>query len=232
MNIEIWSDFACPFCYIGKRHLEKALDQFPHKNHVTVEFKSFELDPHAEKFTEKTMAELLAGKYRIPVTQAENMTANVASQANSVGLTYHFDSMQPTNMLDAHRLTQFAKTKGKANELAERLFYAYFTESKHLSTPETLVELATEAGLDSMEAADVLASKRYTEEVKQEHQHGVSLGLQGVPFFVIDRTYIISGAQPPSVFLESLQKAWEEQHPSTSDQPSDDMNCSDGTCKS
>lgn len=230
MNIEIWSDFACPFCYIGKRKLEKALDQFEHKNEVTTEFKSFELDPNAPKQTDKSMAEILAGKYRMPIQQAEATTANVAAQAADVGLTYHFDTMQPTNMLDAHRLTHYAKTKGKANELAERLLHAYFTESKHLSTPATLIELAGEVDLDQQEAKQVLESNQYADAVKNDHNHGIQLGLQGVPFFVINQKYVISGAQQPATFLETLTNAWEEEVATKQDQPADDV-CSDGLCK-
>ncbi|MDQ0207177.1 DsbA family oxidoreductase [Alkalicoccobacillus murimartini] len=231
MNIEIWSDFACPFCYIGKRKLEQALEQFEHKAQVTTEFKSFELDPNAAKHTDKSMAELLAGKYKMPLRQAEAMTANVAAQAADVGLTYHFDTMQPTNMLDAHRLTHYAKTQGKANELAERLLYAYFTESKHLSTPDTLIELAGEVGLVKEEVAKVLESDQFADAVKYDHNQGVQLGLQGVPFFVINQKHVVSGAQQSSAFLEALTTAWnEEKAQKTSTENTDDA-CADGLCK-
>ncbi|MFK3939956.1 DsbA family oxidoreductase [Alkalihalobacillus sp. NPDC078783] len=229
MNIEIWSDFACPFCYIGKRKLEKALDQFEQRNEVTMEFKSFELDPHAPKHTDRTMAEILAGKYRMPVEQAEATTANVAAQAADVGLTYRFDTMQPTNMLDAHRLTHFAKTKGKANELAERLLYAYFTESKHLASIDTLLELAADVGIDPEEARPVLEGDQYTEDVRNDHSRGVSLGLQGVPFFVINNTHVVSGAQQPAAFLDALTKAHAEEITKNKN-TNPDNGCSDGLC--
>ncbi|MCQ6561041.1 DsbA family oxidoreductase [Paenibacillus mendelii] len=212
MKIEIWSDYLCPFCYIGKRKFENALVQFPHKDNVEVVFRSFELGPDAPKDPGLSMDQILASKYGMSLEQAKAANDNVASQAQTVGLTYHFDTMIPTNSFDAHRLTHYAAAQGKGAEMQERLFQAYFTDSSHIGDRETLAQLAAEIGLDRNEASAVLASDQYAQDVRADEQEGSQLGIKGVPFFVINRKYAVSGAQPSEVFLEALQKAWGEEH--------------------
>ncbi|NEU31962.1 DsbA family oxidoreductase [bacterium LRH843] len=212
MNIEVWSDFVCPFCYIGKRRLEEALKQFPHTAEVEVEYKSYELDPHSPKDIGKNMYELLASKYGMSVVEAKKNCAAVGEQASSVGLTYHFDSMIPTNTFDAHRLVKFAKSKGKDAELTETLLHAYFTDAKHIGEYETLVDLAASVGMNKEEASAVLEDESsYAAEVREDIARAQQIGVRGVPFFVINNKYAISGAQPLETFVGALNKAWEEQ---------------------
>jgi len=212
MKIEVWSDYLCPFCYIGKRKFENALVQFPHRDSVEVVFRSFELGPDAPRDPGISMDQILTSKYGMSLEQAKAANDNVASQAQTVGLTYHFDTMIPTNSFDAHRLTHYAAAQGKANEMQERLFQAYFTDSLHIGDRETLAQLGAETGLDRNEVSAMLASDQYAQDVRADEQEGSQLGIKGVPFFVINRKYAVSGAQPSEVFLEALQKAWSEDH--------------------
>ncbi|MBM7703612.1 DsbA family oxidoreductase [Metabacillus iocasae] len=233
MKIEVWSDYACPFCYIGKRRLEEALAQFPHKEKVEVEFKAFELDPYAARDTEFTIHELLAKKYGTSVEQAKSMSEGVGAQAATVGLDFKFDTMIPTNTLDAHRLAKFSAAKGKEKEMTERLLSAYFVESKHLGDHETLTQLAVEVGLDETEVRAFLNSDTFTEEVRIDEGEAQSIGVQGVPFFVVNQKYAISGAQPTNVFAGALQKVWEEEHGRSVLQPlgtEQGAACTDSSC--
>ncbi|AGT30620.1 DSBA oxidoreductase [Geobacillus genomosp. 3] len=219
MKIEVWSDFVCPFCYIGKRRLEQALEQFPHRENVEIVFRSFELDPNAKKETPLTIHEIIANKYGISLEEAKRANADIGRQAEAVGLTFRFETMKPTNTFDAHRLAQYAKEKGKLNDMVERLFYAYFTESKFISDRDVLLALAEAAGLDRTEAEEVLAGSRYTEEVRRDEEEAAALGVRGVPFFVLNRKYAVSGAQPVEVFRQALEKVWEEEQQTSPLQP-------------
>jgi len=235
MKVEVWSDFVCPFCYIGKRHFEEALNQFGDKSNVDIVFKSFELDPNAKVHYDLDMHHLLAAKYGMGVEQAKEMNENVAQRAAEVGLTYHFDSMKPTNTFDSHRLTQYAAQFGKSTEMAERLFKAYFTDSEHIGEHETLISLAAEVGLDPEKVREMLNGDEFSYEVRTDEQEAGSLGIQGVPFFVINRKYAVSGAQPIGVFLNALQKASEEESSFTilneNKNDSNDPYCADGRCE-
>ncbi|HWO75131.1 MAG TPA: DsbA family oxidoreductase [Bacillus sp. (in: firmicutes)] len=211
MKIEVWSDFACPFCYIGKRRLEEALEQFPHRDQVEVEFRSFELDPDAPKDQKDSLHEVLAKKYRTSIEQAKAMNQNVSEMAQTVGLTYNLDMAIPTNTFTAHRLAQYAKSQGKEKEMVELLFKAYFTEGKHLSDHDTLVQLASEAGLDEQGVKAVLEGNDFSNEVHSNEMEAQQLGVTGVPFFVINRKYGIWGAQPLEVFTQTLEKVWQEE---------------------
>ncbi|MGY0695014.1 DsbA family oxidoreductase [Virgibacillus sp. FSP13] len=211
MKIEIWSDFVCPFCYMGKRRLENALEQFSHKDDVTIEYKSYELDPNAEKNPGKSIHELMAGKFGSTIEKAKSMNDNMASQAAELGLTYNFDTMQHTNTLDAHRVAKYAERKGKGKEMTERLLKAYFTDSKHIGDPETLKELAGEIGLDTDAINTLLQSDDYLAKVRADEEEAKQIGVQGVPFFVFNEKYAVSGAQPTEVFTEVLDKVWEEE---------------------
>ncbi|HWO95454.1 MAG TPA: DsbA family oxidoreductase [Bacillus sp. (in: firmicutes)] len=212
MKIEVWSDFACPFCYIGKRRLEEALEKFPHRDQVEVVFKSFELDPHASRDTDLSIHEIIAQKYGTSVEQAKKMNEGVIQQAASVGLDFQFETLIRTNTFDAHRLAKFAEAKGKGAEVTERLLKAYFTDSKHLGDRKTLTELAAEAGLDQNEAEAVLKGNDYETAVRADEREAREIGVQGVPFFVLNNKYAISGAQPTEVFAGALQKVWEEEN--------------------
>ncbi len=212
MKIEVWSDFVCPFCYIGKRRLEEALATFEHGDEVEVEFHSFELDPNAKKNDDKSIHELLASKYGMSVEQAKQSNVNLGQQAKEVGLDFQFETMKPTNTFDAHRLAKLAKQQGKELELTESLLKAYFTDSKHIGDHETLTDLSVSVGLDREEVNEVLVSDRFTEEVRADEEEARQIGVQGVPFFVLNRKYAISGAQPLEAFVGALQKVWDEEN--------------------
>lgn len=230
MKIEVWSDFACPFCYIGKRRFEGALEHFEHKDEVEVVFRSFELDPNAPRKTEENMHSILASKYGMSYEKAKGMNDNLTEQAKAVGLDYYFDTMQPTNTFDAHRLTHWAGEFGKRYEMTERLFKAYFTESELLGDHAVLARLAGEIGLDEKAAAKMLESDAYKEDVHEDEGQSSRLGISGVPFFVVNQKYGISGAQPEEVFVNALDKIWKEEHPLTMVDGSDDLACKDGSC--
>ncbi|MGB7999807.1 MAG: DsbA family oxidoreductase [Anaerobacillus sp.] len=210
MRIEVWSDFVCPFCYIGKRRLESALQTFPQRGQVEVVFKSFELDPNAKESTGESMAELLAAKYNVSIEQAQGMCENMRQQATGENLTYDFDKMIPTNSFDAHRLVHYAKKHGKSNEMSERLFYAFFTEAKDIGDHKTLAALGEELGLDPKDIKRMLGTEEFTKEVRSDEAMGSQLGIQGVPFFVFDGKFAVSGAQPVEMFEQALVKTWEE----------------------
>ncbi|MES9737239.1 DsbA family oxidoreductase [Peribacillus frigoritolerans] len=231
MKVEIWSDYQCPFCYIGKRRFEEALKQFENKDQVEVSFRSFELNPEAERDINMTQNEMLAKKYGMSQAQVEANSQNLTQQAKELGLDYHLDKVVLTNSFDAHRLMHFAESKGKEKEMNERLFKAYFTEGKHIGDHATLASLAEEVGIEKSETESMLAGTAFTAEVRGNEQEGSLLGITGVPFFVINRKYGISGAQPTEAFLDTLKKVWAEENPLTivSDPATGDA-CTDGSC--
>lgn len=210
MKIEVWSDFVCPFCYIGKRRLEKALELFDYRDEIEIVYRSFELDPGAPKDTESSIHELLAVKYGLSLQQAQESNRNVAQQAQTEGLTYNFDTIVPTNTFEAHRLAHYAGQQGKAKEMNERLFQAYFTDSLHIGEHETLVRLAEEVGLNGSAVRDVLEQNAYADEVREDENEARRLGIRGVPFFVLRGKYAVSGAQPLEIFQGALLRAWED----------------------
>ncbi|MGG1443327.1 DsbA family oxidoreductase [Brevibacillus laterosporus] len=210
MKVEVWSDFACPFCYIGKQRIEEALDKFAHKDDVEVVFRSFELDPKAQRDVDYDVHDMLVAKYGMSRDQAIAMNENLSGKAKEVGLTFQFDTLILTNTFDAHRLAKYAFKQGKMNPMAQELFRAYFTDSRHLGDHETLVELAVKVGLDRDEALKLLAGDDYSAEVRADEEEASRLGVSGVPFFVIDRKYAVSGAQSTDMFLNALQTAWKE----------------------
>jgi len=231
MKVEVWSDFTCPFCYIGKRQLELALEQFNHNTDVEVEFKSFELDPNAKRDVDYNVNEMLSKKYGMTLEQVQSNNQNLTERASTLGLEYHMDTMKLTNTFDAHRLTQMAAQYGKKMEMAERLFKANFTESKHLGDHETLADLAVEVGLDRNEVLEMLKTLNYTQEVRLDEKEAQEIEVSGVPFFVIDRKYALSGAQSNEVFLQALTKAYQASHPLTIISENDNgSSCSDGSC--
>ncbi|OLN23013.1 disulfide bond formation protein DsbA [Domibacillus antri] len=209
MKVEIWSDFACPFCYIGKRRFEQAVQQFEGK--VDIEFRSFELDPNAPKKADQDVHDMLAGKYGMTREQAKAMNSQLTGQAKETGLDYQMDTLILANTHDAHRLSHFAKEKGKMTAFTERVLKAYFTESKHIADFETLAQLAEEAGLLKEEALNVLESGRYSEQVRADQEEARQVGVQGVPFFVFNEKYAVSGAQSVESFLQVLQKVASEE---------------------
>ncbi len=210
MTIEIWSDVVCPFCYIGKREFERALEGFEQRDNVQVVWKSFELDPNAPARSGYDMYGMLVSKYGGTRDDAKARVQGVVDRAKTVGLDYQMDKAIIGSSFDAHRLIQLAKAKGLGDEAEERLFKAYFTEGVHLADHPSLIRMAVEIGLDAEEVKAMLASTRFTEEVRAEEREAQQLGIRGVPFFVIDRKYGVSGAQQSAHFLGALQQAWTE----------------------
>ncbi|MCP3031496.1 DsbA family oxidoreductase [Halobacillus sp. A1] len=211
MKIEVWSDYVCPFCYIGKRKLEQALEQLSLKEKAEITYKSFELDPEAKKNTGMSINEKLASKYGRSLQEAEEMTKNMTQQAAEVGLNFQFDKMIPTNTFDAHRIAKLAEQNGVEKELTEQLFQAVFTYGIDIGDREELVKVASQSGLSEENVLEVLESGDFSQEVRSEESEAYEIGVQGVPFFVINRKYAISGAQPTEVFVQSLQKVMEEE---------------------
>lgn len=210
LKVQIWSDIMCPFCYIGKRRIEEALSLFEHKDAVEIEWKSFELDATFIASPEDSLVEHLAEKYRKDNDWAQNMLDNMTQNAKSAGLDFHFEKAVLANSHNAHRLLHLAKKHHLANELEELLFKAYLTEGKDLNNLNTLSEIGIAVGLEAEAVAQVLHSEEYSKEVKQDIQEANTIGVQGVPFFVFDNKYAISGAQPATAFLQTLEKVWEE----------------------
>jgi predicted DsbA family dithiol-disulfide isomerase len=211
MHVDIWSDIMCPFCYIGKRHFEKALAQFENSNEVEIEWHSFQLDPNLPKpASELGVYEYLAQRKGITREQSIAMHANVVDMAKNAGLNYDFEKTVVANSFDAHRLIQFAKTKDLGDEAEERLFKAYFTEGRNMCDANTLLQLAKDIGLNEAEAKEVIIGDAYAREVKQDIQTASQIGVTGVPFFVFNRKYGVSGAQPASTFVNVLQRSFDE----------------------
>jgi predicted DsbA family dithiol-disulfide isomerase len=215
VNVEIWSDIACPWCAVGKRRFETALEAFEHRDEVTVTFRSFELDPDAPAAREGSTAEHLASKYGTSLEQALAMNERMTETAAQDGLTFRFDIARGGNTFDAHRLLQLAAAHDRQHELKERLMRAYLGEGELMSDHAALTRLAVEAGLPEDEVRDTLATDRFAEEVREDEATARGLGISAVPFFVIDRRFGLAGAQPPEVIGEGLRRAWEARTPLT-----------------
>lgn len=218
MKIEIWSDVMCPFCYIGKRHFEEALSKFSDKEHIDIEWKSFQLDPTMPDVVEESQEDYLVKRKGMSRDQIQGMLQNVTAMGKEAGLDFNFDQSIMVNSQKAHQLIQFAKSKGLGNEIEERLFQAYFTEGKNVADETTLTELGKEIGLDENELQVAFNDDKYLYQMKQDIQEAQNIGVRGVPFFVFDRKYGVSGAQPAEAFLETLDKSfteWREKNPKT-----------------
>jgi protein disulfide-isomerase len=218
MKVEVWSDIMCPFCYIGKRHYEAALKQFADSNRIEIEWKSFQLDPTIPKNPENknNVYKYLADRKGMSEAQSRKMHDNVVEMAKQVGLNYNFDNAVIANSFDAHKMIQLAKTKGLGDEAEELLFRAYFIEGMDFGDAETLVKIGQEIGLQATEIEVALLSDDFAYKVKSDIAEAAQLGVQGVPFFVFNRKYAISGAQPTESFLETMQKSfseWEKANP-------------------
>jgi len=234
MKVEIWSDVMCPFCYIGKRRFEQALDKFENKNAVEVEWKSFQLNPNAVTNPDINIHQYLAKIKGISLEQAKEMNDYVTGMAAEVGLTYNFDQAIVANSFKAHRFSHYAKAQGKGVEAEEQLFKAYFTDGKNTDDTDTLVKLGVGIGLDADDLRKTLESSAYADDVKHDVAEASYLGVQGVPFFVFDRKYAISGAQALPVFEQTLEKSfneWRKDHPAPAFEVIDGPSCGpDGNC--
>jgi predicted DsbA family dithiol-disulfide isomerase len=210
MRVEIWSDVVCPWCYVGKRNFEAALDRFEHRDKVEVIWRAFELDPSAPAEREGDYAAHLARKYGMSVDQARQMIETMTATGARAGVVLDFDRARPGNTFDAHRLIHLAGERGLQDAVKERFLRAAFTDGEPIGDRDVLLRLAVDAGLPEDEAASVLESDAYATEVRAEESLAFDLGISAVPFFVIDRTFGVPGAQPPDVILGALERAWEK----------------------
>ncbi|WP_413363913.1 DsbA family protein [Lysinibacillus sp. 3P01SB] len=233
MKIEVWSDYVCPFCYIGKRQLEKAIKESGYEKQIEVEYKSFLLDPSTPIDAEESIYEALSKKYNLSIEETKKMTANVAARAEEVGLDYNFDEMKTANTTAAHRLAKLANEQGKAPAYNERLMKAYFLEGEAIGRPEVLKRLAEEVGLDIKKVENVLSSHQFEDAVEADIYEAQQIGVRGVPFFVFNNKYGISGAQPQSLFTQTIEQAAAEAGLKKSIQLVGDegATCSDGECE-
>ena len=236
MKVEVWSDIMCPFCYIGKRNYEAGLKQFAESSNIEIIWKSFQLDPTIpQEAVEENVYQYLANSKGMSYEQSVQMHDQVVATAKKAGLEYNFDKAVIANSFNAHRMIQLAKTKGLGDAAEERLFFAYFTEGKNFGHAETLVELGKDIGLTEAEVKTALTDDAYAYKVRQDIQEAQQLGVRGVPFFVFDRKYAVSGAQPPQAFLETLEKSFSEWRKENSASPfeltGNGPSCStDGVC--
>lgn len=213
MKIDIWSDIGCPFCYLGTTQLNLALADFEPKDSIEITHHSFQLDPNAPVETDLSLNEMLADKKGFAVEHAERLNQNVASMFSAVGLQMNYKDAKAVNTFDAHRLAHYAAAHGKQAEMLARLFKAYFTDGLNTADGETLVRLAGEVGLDEDAARQVLASGKYTADVQADIQQAAFYGIHGVPFFIFENKYAISGAQGTDAFRRALEQIWQELHP-------------------
>ena len=208
MRIDVWSDLVCPWCYIGKRRLERALAELPHSQPVEIVHRSFQLNPSAPLGTTSSRRDYLRAKYGWSPTQAAKIDADMEQRAAADGLEYHLTADGVTgNTFDAHRLVHLAGDRGRQDETVERLFRAYFTEQRSLFDRDSLLDLAADVGLDRDDAAAALRDNRYAETVAADIESARRLGATGVPFFVFDRRLGLSGAQPVEVFVDAIKQA-------------------------
>ena len=234
MKIEIWSDVVCPWCYIGKRRLESALEEFEHRNEISIEWKSYQLDPEMETDTSLSIYDYLSKRKGIPYNQALAMGQNVSEVALEVGLNYNLDKTIPVNTLQSHEVLHFAIDYNLQTETKERLLKAYFIEGKNLDDRSILINLAQEVGLDTKKLLEALENGTYTSAVQEDIKLGREFGLSGVPFFVFNRKYGISGAQTKEAFLKTFNEAyndWVKQQPKEKLKMTEGKVCKpDGTC--
>jgi predicted DsbA family dithiol-disulfide isomerase len=210
LSVDIWSDIVCPWCYLGKRRFELALAAFPHRDEVAVTWHSFELDPQAPREHGLPAAEHLAAKYGIGVEQARASQAQLTELGAEVSLAYDFDRARGGNTFDAHRAIHLAASHGLQGAAKERLMRGYFAEGEPIGDPEAVVRLVAEVGVDAGEARAALAGDAYVDAVRADEELARRVGITGVPFFVLGRRYGVSGAQPPELLLQSLERAWRE----------------------
>jgi predicted DsbA family dithiol-disulfide isomerase len=234
MKVEIWSDIMCPFCYIGKRKFEQALEQFANKEDLQIQWRSFQLNPNLKTDPGKNIYAYLAEQKGWTLEYSRNVHKQMTATAKESGLEYDFDKVIPANSYNAHRLSHLAAQYNLQDAAEERLFKAYFTEGKNIDDQETLIQLGIDIGLQEDEVRSMLQTDRFSEGVEQDIYEAQQIGVRGVPFFVIDRKYAVSGAQPSSVFIGALQRAYheyEKEKMETSAFNADGTTCSiDGNC--
>lgn len=210
MKIEIWSDVMCPFCYIGKKHIEQAISTLPFKDKIEIEWKSYQLNPDYHNTEGEDLYTYLARSKGMAIAQVRQMTGQVEEMANRVGLKINFAGSIPANSFDAHRLIHFANSKGLQQEAEEALFEAHFIAGKDVANKATLIAIAAQIGLEEAEVQSVLESDDFAESVRHDIYESKQIGIQGVPYFVLDRKYALSGAQPIETFVQAITQSFEE----------------------
>ncbi len=210
MKIEIWSDVMCPFCYIGKRHLEMAMETLPFNNEIEIEWKSYQLNPEYHNTTNESLYDYLARAKGMTVEQAKQLTGNVLEMGSQAGLALDFERSVPANSFDAHRFLHFAKTKGLQNEAEETLFHAHFMEGKDIANKEVLSAIGQRLGLAKQEIDKALAGDDFAEAVQYDGYESQQIGIRGVPYFVFDKKYALSGAQPVETFKAAITQSFTE----------------------
>lgn len=211
MKITIWSDFVCPFCYIGQANLDNALSKFEHKDDVEIEYKSFLLMPDAEHKEGESYAQTFSKLKGMPIERAEGMLNQVTETAKNAGVEINYDIAKLTSTFKAHRVFQYARSEGKGTPFFKAFYKAHFTEGENLDDDDTIIRLALSVGLDTDSVKNILASEDYSQDVNVDISQASQLGVQGVPFFLINDKYSISGAQPPELFEEALNKIYAEE---------------------
>lgn len=229
MQVEIWSDVVCPWCAIGKRRFETALARFPHADDLEVTWRSFELDPGAPRQRDLSTTEHLAAKYGVSHAEAQAMHERMTEVAAGEGLPFRLDIARSGNTHDAHRLLHLAREHGVQHAMKERLLTAYLCEGEAVGDPDVLARLAADAGVGSEEAAAVLAGDAYDDAVRADQADARTLGITAVPFFVVDRAFGVSGAQPADVLLELLTETWAHAT-DPGIEHADHADCADGSC--
>lgn len=234
MKVEIWSDVMCPFCYLGKHKFENALNQLAEKEHIEVEWKSFQLQPDLKTDTSISIDEYLAREKGFPIERARQMNHQLARSGKELGLEYNFDKAVVANTFKAHNLLHFSKEQGKQNETEEKLFEAFFSAGKNIDDIPTLLEIGKDIGLRTDGLKEVLENEAYADKIHEDIYEAQQIGVRGVPFFVFDRKYGVSGAQETSVFLQTLEKAfgeWKKDHPGAFMETMEGPSCTpDGAC--
>ncbi|MBB2157866.1 DsbA family oxidoreductase [Gluconacetobacter diazotrophicus] len=230
MKLEIWSDYACPYCYIGKRFLEAALAEFEHAREVEIVFRAFELDPTSGPAVTTTTLDRIMRKYGKSRSDAQAMIDHITSMGERCGLDMRYASVRYTNTFDAHRLTKFAEQHGRGADMTERLFRAYFTDNSPLADHDVLVGLAQDVGLDGDAVRAMLTNTDFAEDVRRDETHASQAGIHGVPFFILDGAYTLSGAQPKAQLLAALRQSWKEARKTASENPTTGMACDSTGC--
>jgi len=230
MQVDIWSDVVCPWCYIGKRRLEAAIARFDHGDDVEVVWHSFELDRQAPRRREGDYVERLARKYGMSREQAVAANTRLTDLAAAEELEFRFDVAKPGNTFDAHRLLHLAHDRGRQDALKERLLAAYLCEGEAIGEPDVLMRLAADAGLEPSEVGAVLDGDKYADEVRADEEAANDLGISGVPFFVVGGKFAVAGAQQSDVLVSALERAWDKTHPLIAVEGDDGASCDGDSC--
>lgn len=213
MKIEVWSDFSCPFCYIGKTIFEETLNKFEHKDKIEVIYKSYQLNPNAPFETNEDSYTVFSKTKGVSLNEAKNMFMQTVVRAKEVGLTFDYDNMKMTNTFKAHRLAKWARTLGAESQISQKLFDGYFTKGLNINDNAVLLDIVKSLNLDVEAAKKVLESDSFKDEVESEIADATQIGVRGVPFFVLDRKYAVSGAQPAEMFKSAIEQAYKEANP-------------------